>query len=196
MCNLLPYDGEAYYTQDFLVENEIEQLFHILEDGVHWKHDEIMLFGKKIITKRKVAFVGDDKISYKYSNSTKQSEPWSEALIKIKLKIEAFCKTTFNACLLNYYENGSQAMSWHSDNEKELVEHGVIASLSVGSDRKFDFKHNQTGMKISITLENGSLLLMQGNTQTHWKHQLPPSKKITNPRINLTFRQFSVDKEI
>ena len=195
MRNLLPYDGEAYYTQDFLVENEIEQLFHILEDGVHWKHDEIMLFGKKITTKRKVAFVGDDKISYKYSNSTKQSEPWSEELIKIKLKIEAFCKTTFNACLLNYYENGSQAMSWHSDNEKEIVANSSIASLSIGAARKFSFKHKATKETISIQLGNGSLLEMKGTIQSHWWHALPKSKKITTSRINLTFRQMHLKKD-
>ena len=96
----------------------------------------------------------------------------------------------FNSCLLNYYKDGNEGMSWHSDNEKTMGIEPIIASLSVGAARKFSFKHNESKQKIDLLLENGSLVIMQGKTQTYWKHALPQSSKIKLPRINLSFRNF------
>ncbi|MDQ6667858.1 MAG: alpha-ketoglutarate-dependent dioxygenase AlkB, partial [Thermoproteota archaeon] len=96
--------------------------------------------------------------------------------------------TKFNSCLLNLYHNGDEGIAWHSDDEKPLGENSIIASLSFGAERKFSFKHKQTKQTISVVLEHGSLLIMKDATQTNWVHSLPKSKKITRPRINLTFR--------
>lgn len=189
--SVLPYDGKVDYIGEFIDENESIQLMKELSTKVNWRHDEIILFGKKITTKRKVYFIGDEGIEYKYSNMLKIADSWFDEIKTLKKKVEKICNTSFNACLLNYYENGSQAMSWHSDNEKELKEKGVIASISLGAKRNFQFKHNGSNEKVSLELENGSLLIMKEETQYFWKHQLPASKKVTSPRINLTFRQFS-----
>ena len=95
---------------------------------------------------------------------------------------------TFNSCLLNLYHSGGEGMAWHSDGEKDLKKNGAIASMTFGAERKFSFKHKETKETISLTLEHGSLLIMKGETQKHWLHRLPPTKLITQPRINLTFR--------
>ena len=144
---------------------------------------------KRIITKRKVAWYGDSPYSYTYSKVTKHALPWTPTLKVIKALIEEKAKSEFNSCLLNLYHSGSEGMGWHSDGEKELVKHGVIASMSFGAERKFVFKHIRTKETVSIFLQSGSLLTMQDQTQDHWQHRLPPTKKVTTPRINLTFRQ-------
>ena len=187
--NVLPFDGEVYYTQNFLPHSVQKTIFNKLLEKIPWKQDELILFGKKITTQRKIAFYSNEGINYTYSNSKKDSLPWFEELYDLKSKIENHCNTSFNACLINLYKDGSEGMGWHSDNEPELVKEGIIASLSLGATRIFDFKHIQTNSKTSILLESGSLLCMQGKTQKYWKHQLPKSKKIAQARINLTFRQ-------
>ncbi|MFN8363278.1 MAG: alpha-ketoglutarate-dependent dioxygenase AlkB [Cloacibacterium normanense] len=141
-----------------------------------------------MITKRKVAFLGDEGISYKYSGKTKIAEKWLKFILEIKSTVEQISGEKFNACLLNYYHNGSEAMSWHSDNEKEILKHSAIASVSFGAERKFGFKHNFSKEEISLMLENGSLLIMKDETQIYWKHKLYTNAKISEPRINLTFR--------
>ena len=155
---------------------------------INWQHDVVKIFGKEIVTKRKVAFLGDEGISYKYSGNTKIAEKWIKILSEIKSTVEQISGEKFNACLLNYYHNGSEAMSWHSDNEKEILKHSAIASVSFGAERKFGFKHNFSKEEISLMLENGSLLIMKDETQIYWKHKLYTNAKITEPRINLTFR--------
>jgi len=95
---------------------------------------------------------------------------------------------TFNSCLLNLYHSGEEGMAWHSDAEKDLKKNGAIGSLSLGAERKFAFRHKQTKEKVELYLEHGSLLVMKGTTQTNWLHRLPPAKKVTALRINLTFR--------
>ena len=152
------------------------------------------MFGKEIITKRKVAFYSDPSIAYTYASKTKIGLPWGDPLIKLKNMVESVTKQAYNACLLNLYHNGEEAMGWHCDNEKEIVANSSIASLSIGATRKFSFKHKVTKETISIQLENGSLLEMKGTIQSHWLHALPKSKKITESRINLTFRQMHTQK--
>jgi alkylated DNA repair dioxygenase AlkB len=154
------------------------------------------MFGKEIITKRKVAFYSDPSIAYTYSSRTKIGLPWKETLITLKNMVESITKEKYNACLLNLYHNGEEAMGWHCDNEKEIVANSSIASLSIGASRKFSFKHKVTKETISIQLENGSLLEMKGVIQQHWWHSLPKSKKINESRINLTFRQMHPKKGI
>jgi alkylated DNA repair dioxygenase AlkB len=190
--NILHYDGEAIYYGHILSSASTSRYFDILLNTIAWQHDEAIIYGKHYVTKRKVAWYGNERYNYTYSNTTKQAQPWTPELAELKLLVENITGTTFNSCLLNLYHNGEEGMAWHSDDEKALGHNTIIASLSLGAARKFSFKHKQTHEKTDIILEQGSLLVMQGATQTNWLHRLPPSKKIKNPRINLTFRTIIV----
>lgn len=146
------------------------------------------MFGKEIITEREVAWYGDEPSAYTYSGTTRQALPWTHALLLLKKLVERTTNRTYNSCLLNYYPNGNQGMGWHSDDEPEMHHQSGIASVSLGAERKFVFKHKKQPQKVELMLASGSLLLMEGATQTHWLHSLPKSRKIASPRINLTFR--------
>lgn len=187
--NLLSKDGCVNYYGKIYNSTEAEEYLNLLLNQIDWHHDEIMIFGKKIITKRKVAWYGDSAFEYTYSKTTKTALPWTKALIEIKNKIELKTGETFNSCLLNLYHSGIEGMGWHSDDEKDLEKNAAIASLSFGTKRRFIFKHKVTKEKVELNLENGSLLLMKGTTQTHWLHSLPPTRTSLGLRVNLTFRK-------
>ena len=186
--NLLPYDGIVHYYGKILNEEQAQFYYQILFESISWKNDEAVIFGMKIYTKRKVAWYGDKEFEYTYSNSKKSALPWTPELLELKALIEQITGETFNSCLLNLYHSGEEGMSWHSDGETDLKKDGVIASLSLGAERQFLFKHKQTQEKKAFLLAHGSLLLMKGSTQRYWLHRLPPTKKVLHPRINLTFR--------
>ncbi|KAA2280709.1 alpha-ketoglutarate-dependent dioxygenase AlkB family protein [Candidatus Nitrosocosmicus agrestis] len=186
--NVLNRDGEANYYGKIMTASEANTYYDLLLKNINWKNDEAFYHGKHIVTKRKVAWYGDQGFLYTYSNTTKQALPWTEELIDLKIKIELITNSTFNSCLLNLYHDGNEGMIWHSDDERSLGKNTVIASVSFGAERKFSFKHKSTKKTISLLLENGSLLLMKGDTQSNWLHSLPLSSKINHPRINLTFR--------
>lgn len=186
--NLLPGDGIVYYYGKLMTSEEAGAMAEALLNRIEWRNDEAVIYGKRIITKRKVAWYGDQPFSYTYSKTTKTALPWTPELLILKNLAEKHSGETYNSCLLNLYHNGSEGMAWHCDGEKDLRKNGVIASLSFGAERKFCFKHKHSGEKIDVFLEAGSLLVMKGETQTHWLHRLPPSTKIHQPRINLTFR--------
>ncbi|MBV1870973.1 MAG: alpha-ketoglutarate-dependent dioxygenase AlkB [Gammaproteobacteria bacterium] len=186
--NLLPKDGIVKYYGILIPLYNADHYFARLLSSIQWKNDEAIIFGKHIVTKRKVAWYADDPFEYTYSNTTKRALPWTNDLLALKVIIENKVGETFNSCLLNLYHNGSEGMAWHSDGEKDLKKNGTIASLSFGVERKFSFKHKSTKETLSIVLEHGSLLVMAGTTQTFWQHRLPTTKKIHEPRINLTFR--------
>lgn len=187
--NLLPYNGEVYYFGPIFSAEESIDLYQKLLDGLAWKADEAVIFGKHITTKRKVAWYADQAFEYTYSNTTKKALEWTDSLLFIRERTQKIIGETFNSCLANLYHSGEEGMAWHSDGEKDLVKHGCIASLSFGATRWFHFKHKQSAEKRKVELVPGSLLIMQGSTQTHWLHRLPPTKKVHSPRINLTFRQ-------
>lgn len=186
--NLLPKDGMVNYYGKLFSVPEAGGYLNSLLHQIEWKSDEAVIFGKLVRTKRKVAWYGDREFEYTYSNVTKRALPWTETLLELKAAVERRTGETFNSCLLNLYHNGDEGMAWHSDGEKDLKKNGAIASLSFGAVRRFAFKHKQTGEKISVFLEHGSLLVMKDTTQTHWLHRLPPAKGITQLRVNLTFR--------
>lgn len=186
--NLLPNDGTANYYGRILREDQAERVYLSLANTVAWKNDEAVIFGKKILTKRKVAWYGDKAFSYTYSKTTKTALPWTKELHELKKICEDAAGETFNSCLLNLYHSGEEGMAWHSDAEKDLKKDGAIASLSLGAERKFLFKHKMTGERVELLLEHGSLLVMKDETQSFWLHRLPPTKKVSTPRINLTFR--------
>ena len=158
--NLLHQDGIALYYEKAIPENQIKPIFDELLNNISWENERVVMFGKEIITKRKVAFHSDSSIAYTYASRTKIGLPWKETLITLKNIVESITKEKYNACLLNLYHNGEEAMGWHCDNEKEIVANSSIASLSIGATRKFSFKHKVTKESISIQLENGSLLEM------------------------------------
>jgi len=188
VTNILPQDGIVEYHGKILKQPEAQHYFEALLHSIQWKNDEAVIFGRHIITKRKVAWYGDNGYAYTYSNTTKEALPWTEELLKLKAMADSISGTIFNSCLLNLYHNGDEGMAWHSDDEKCLGENTVIASLSLGAERKFALKHKKDKHSLSIILENGSLLVMKGATQTNWLHSLPKTKKVTRPRVNLTFR--------
>lgn len=186
--NLLPFDGEAIYHGPIFSKQEQASTYDNLLEAIPWKNDEAIVFGKHYITKRKVAWFGDKPYSYTYSGVTKQAHLWFPQLQQLKQKVEKLSGATYNSCLLNLYHNGIEGMGWHSDAEKILADNGTIASVSLGSERKFSFKHKVTKERVDIVLESGSLLIMKGIIQKKWLHSLPKTKKIATPRINLTFR--------
>ena len=186
--NLLPYDGTVNYYGPIVSSQEAKEYFDQLINNIEWKNDEVFIFGKHIITQRKVAWYADAGLSYTYSKVTKAGLAWTDELLKLKELTEKLTGETFNSCLLNLYHRGEEGMGWHSDDEKELGKNMAIASLSFGADRKFSFKHKEDKQTLSLLLENGSLLLMKDETQQKWLHSLPKTKRITEPRINLTFR--------
>ncbi len=186
--NLLPRDGIVNYYGKVFSYLESNHYFESLIHAIEWKNDQAIIYGKIIITKRKVAWYGDTDFEYTYSNTTKRALPWTNDLLKLKSIAEEKTGEKFNSCLLNLYHNGEEGMAWHSDAEKALKKNGAIGSLSFGAERKFAFKHKLTKEKISLLLEHGSLLVMKDTTQTNWLHRLPPTKQINKPRINLTFR--------
>ena len=190
--NLLPKDGIVNYFGKLMNNYEADRYLDSLLNTIDWKNDQTIIYGKLIITKRKVAWYGDSDFEYKYSNTVKHALPWTKELLELKKILEGKTGETFNSCLLNLYHNGNEGMGWHSDAERVLKKNGAIASLSFGAERKFSFKHKQSKETVSINLEHGSLLVMKGATQSNWLHSLPPTKIKTATRINLIFRTINI----
>ena len=190
--NLLSKDGEVYYYGVIVSHEQANAFFLKLRDEIAWENDEIIMFGKRIVTKRKVAWYGSLPFEYTYSKVKKRAIIWNETLLELKTLVEVQTGCTFNSCLLNLYHSGEEGMAWHSDDEPELLENGAIASLSFGAERTFEFKHKNDNSKVKVLLEHGSVLLMKFPTQKHWLHQLPKTKKSSTPRINLTFRTIKI----
>jgi len=186
--NILPKDGIAIYHGVVFNQMEASRICKELFDTIPWKQDEVVMFGKKIVTKRKVAWYADAGITYTYAGVKKSGLQWTDGLLEIKQKVEGTTGARYNACLLNLYHEGEEGMGWHQDNEKEMVAGSSIASLSFGAARKFAFKHATTNERLDIELANGSLLDMKGTIQQYWYHSLPKTKKVKQLRINLTFR--------
>jgi len=186
--NLLPFDGTVNYYGTILKKLDSDFFFSTLLETIKWKNDEAVIYGKKYITKRKVAWYGDLPYEYAYSNTIKTALSWTKELLDLKNIVEKESGEQYNSCLLNLYHNGEEGMAWHCDAEKDLKKNGAIGSVSLGAERKFSFKHKETKEVVTLVLEHGSLLVMKDSTQTHWLHRLPPTKKVHQARINLTFR--------
>lgn len=173
--NIIPHGGEAIYHGTFLEEPVADSFFEILLERIPWKNDEWLIYNKHFVTARKVAWFGKKK-------------KWPDELLYLKEKVEGLTGVTYRHVLLNLYETGEIGLGWHCD-EESLEEDSSIASVSLGAERRFDFRHNDTNEKVSIILEHGSLIEMKGVLQNYWKHHLPKSKRVLHPRINLTFRK-------
>ena len=186
--NLLPRDGDVFYLPGFLSEELAGRYYrHFLDEG-DWQADEVKLFGKTILTKRKVAWYSKHNMPYRYSGVEKLGLSFTPELTSLCDLIEEKIETSFNACLMNLYHDGLEGMGWHSDDESSLTQNHCIASISLGATRRFRFRHKESKDIVAVDLESGSLLLMMGPVQTFWQHELTKSSRIKDPRINLTFR--------
>ncbi len=185
----LPDASLVYYPHFFSAEKS-DIYYDDLLHSLNWKQDKIRMFGKEILQPRLTSFYGEQGKDYTYSGLRMEPQDFTSELTEIKKKCEQYAETAFNVCLANLYRDGSDSMGWHSDDEKELGDEPVIASVSFGAERIFHLKHktNPTA-RHKIRLQHGSLLIMKGTTQQFWKHQLPKTKQRVDPRINLTFRK-------
>lgn len=182
-------NADIVYYPNFIDLDQSNLFFNRLLQEVPWQQDEIIVYGKNHQQPRLTALYGNEGKPYAYSNIIMHPHPWNSLLTYIKEEVEKICETQFTTVLLNLYRDGKDSNGWHSDNEKELGRNPIIASLSLGAERMFHLKHNQqTELRQRITLQNGSLLVMKGETQHFWKHQIPKTEKEIGKRINLTFR--------
>ena len=183
-------DADILFCEDFYTPAESEFFFLRLLDEVKWQQDRMAFYGREIALPRLTAWYGDRGRTYTYSHISMQPHPWTALLCDIKRKVENSVGAQFNSVLLNLYRSGNDGVSWHQDNEPELGCHPIIASVSFGETRVFQLRHrnNRVIPRLDIPLSTGSLLIMCGETQQHWQHQIPKTKRAVEPRINLTFR--------
>ncbi len=181
-------NGEYIYMSKFFSKSDSDRFFKKLRENVLWKQESMNMYGKKINFPRLTAWYGDNDKPYSFSGITLRPHPWNNEILEIKHKIEPDAGVTFNSVLMNLYRNGNDSISWHTDAEPELGINPIIASVNFGETRKFQLKHIKTGEKREIELEHGSVLIMKGELQHFWQHQVPKTNKIIGERINLTFR--------
>jgi alkylated DNA repair dioxygenase AlkB len=187
--NLNMKDADVMYYPHFFNNELSNNYFKTLLNTVEWQKDTITVFGKTYLQPRLTALYASNKLSYTYSNITMHPKPFTKELLEIKDAIEKVIDAKFTTCLANLYRNGQDSNGWHADNEKELGNKPIIASVTFGAERIFHFKHKyEPNLKTKIILNHGSLLLMKGDTQKNWLHQLPKTKRKIGERINLTFR--------
>ncbi len=188
--NLLPFQGEVTFHPEFFSGQEADENFKLLQERLAWHQEPIWMFGKQILQPRLTALYGDPKVRYGYSGIAMEALPFSEELEQIKHRLQAFTNQEFTHVLCNFYRDGQDSMGWHRDNESVLGKNPTIASLTFGATRVFQLRpYGKKEPKLSLELSHGSLLLMGGESQHYWEHQLPKSKKVLAPRINLTFRK-------
>jgi alkylated DNA repair dioxygenase AlkB len=207
-------DGEIFYARHFFNQAWSDRTFAYLQENasqdwsainwrglsedrleqigftnIRWKQDRMKLYGKSIPLPRLTAWYGDRGAAYTYSGIKSEPNPWTDGLLHIKQRIEKAVDSTFNCVLLNWYRDGRDSLSWHADDEKELGSDPVIASANFGATRDFQLRHNSDpDLKITIPLEHGTLLVMRGALQRHWKHAVPKRANVSGSRFNLTFR--------
>ncbi|MFB9052977.1 alpha-ketoglutarate-dependent dioxygenase AlkB [Formosa undariae] len=182
-------DAEVIYFPAFFNSSEADFYFKSLLNSVTWQQDDIRIFGKTMPQPRLTALYANNEKPYSYSGITMTPQEFNTPLSIIKTKIESETQHKFTTCLCNLYRDGNDSNGWHSDNEKELGQNPIIASVSFGAARVFHLKHRKdANLKQKLILQHGSLLLMKGETQKHWLHQVPKTKKVIGQRINLTFR--------
>lgn len=181
-------NGEYIYLPNFFSSLESDNYFQKFKSNILWKQESMNMYGKQVLFPRLTSWYGDDDKPYSFSGITLKPNPWTSELLEIKNRIESIAKTNFNSVLLNQYRNGNDSISWHTDAEKELGKNPIIGSVNFGATRKFQLRHIETKKQIEIELSHGSLLIMKGELQHFWQHQVPKTAKKVTERINLTFR--------
>jgi alkylated DNA repair dioxygenase AlkB len=187
--HILLKNGELEYHPQFFPRPEADSLLQQLLTDIDWKQESMIMYGKKVLFPRLMAWHGDAGSTYAFSGTTYSPQPWTPSLLEIKQRIEPVAGVSFNSVLLNLYRNGKDAMGWHADDEPELGTNPVIASVNLGASRRFMLRY-KTGhrLKYELELEHGSLLIMKGTLQHYWQHQVPKTARPLPSRINLTFR--------
>jgi alkylated DNA repair dioxygenase AlkB len=178
----------TYQTQ-FLTQLESTEFYNYFLHNLNWSHDQAKIYGKTTITKRKIAWFADDGLNYNYSGVDRIATGWEPKVLNFKNVLEKQTGCSFNSCLLNLYHNGQESMAWHSDDQNHLEKNSAIAIVSLGAERFFKLREtsNKSNQR-KILLEQGSLLLMLGETQKYWQHEIPKMASIKDIRISLTFR--------
>jgi alkylated DNA repair dioxygenase AlkB len=190
--NLLPRDGEAFLHAGAVDPGAAGGLFEQLQRTIDWRQEIATVMGRRLPIPRLTAWHG--QAGYVYSGIRMAPAPWTPPLLELKDIAEALAGQPFNSVLLNLYRHGRDSVSWHADNEPGLGKNPVIASISLGAERRFQLKHRRTGERLSVNLPHGSCLIMAGATQHHWLHQLPKTAQAIGPRINLTFRAMTAER--
>lgn len=188
MNRLLNRDGEIHYREDFLEAGEAERRFRDLLAGLDWHDECLRLAGRRVQVPRRVCWYGDAGAVYRYASVVHEPQAWTDTLADLRARVETALGRPFNSVLGNLYRNGQDAMGWHADAETELGACPVIASLSLGAERRFEIRHRHTRERLRMELAPGSLLVMSGPFQEHWQHRVPRQPALAAPRINLTFR--------
>jgi alkylated DNA repair dioxygenase AlkB len=179
--------------QDISLDQKKNLWFKSCLNDLNWEKGFIKIFGKTHQIPRLQSWYADNGIEYTYSGKKLKRHNWNETLIEIKGEIEKITSFKFNSVLANLYRDENDSMGLHSDNEKELGINPVIASLSLGESRDLYFKHKNIKKSLNIPQKNGQLIVMHGETQKYWKHEIKKTKKLKKPRINLTFRNIITD---
>jgi alkylated DNA repair dioxygenase AlkB len=188
-ANLAPFDGELYLLSAFYSAKQADQYYGQLHGTLAWQTERLRIYGQCLNVPRLMAWYGDADAYYRYSGIEHIPQPWTADLLELKAHVEAICRQPFNSVLANLYRDGRDSMGCHADDEKELGQNPLIASLSFGESRLLRFRHPHSGGKLDIELAHGDLLVMAGALQHHWRHELPKTRKVKQPRINLTFRR-------
>lgn len=181
-------DGIAEYIPGVLNDADAQRVFSALLAQIPWRDEAVFIFGRWVTVPRKTCWFGDAQAVYRYSGVTHDPVPWLPLLLELRTRVQVPAGSIFNSVLANLYRDGRDSMGWHADNEPELGADPTIASLSLGAARLFSLQHRKTKRKVNVMLENGSVLIMRGSLQRHWRHSLPKTTQSTPPRINLTFR--------
>lgn len=194
VSSLIADDGELYFLPSFFPADVGSRLFSDLRKQLDWQEESIVIAGRSIKVPRRVCWYGDSTARYRYSGVSHDPRPWTDTLLHIKARVESECGHRFNSVLGNLYRDGRDSMGWHADKEKELGTNPVIASVSLGATRRFRLRHVRRGISLDLDLHNGSLLIMAGSLQHHWRHCLPKTAGECAERINLTFRRIMSDE--
>lgn len=192
---LLSEQGKVQYQGDFIDTALATHLFKDIQNTVTLRQEAISLFGKSVLQPRLTAWIADPEVEYEYSGLRSPAQTWTPLLLELKNRLEVALNHHFNGVLCNYYRNGQDYMGWHSDDEQSLGQQAVIASISLGAERRFDLRKKRQKMAESLSsviLQHGSLLVMSGQLQQYWQHRLPKQSHVDSPRINLTFRSIQL----
>jgi alkylated DNA repair dioxygenase AlkB len=182
--------GELELWPDFIPKTEQLELLAALTTSLPWRQREIQMFGRAVLEPRETAWIGDPGAVYTYSGRVNDPTPWPSALSELRVRVSARASEAFNCVLCNLYRDGSDSMGLHADAERELGENPVIGSVSLGAVRRFQLRHRkQREAKLDLDLPSGSLLIMRGTTQRHYRHGIPKQLGVSEPRVNLTFRR-------
>jgi alkylated DNA repair dioxygenase AlkB len=192
-------DADIRYAETWLDRNEADTLFERLRHEISWERHRLSMFGREVDSPRLSCWIGDPDAAYTYSRTLFEPRPWTPTLLSLRERVQGFCGARFNSVLANLYRDGQDSMSWHSDDEPELGPRPLIASISLGAERRFRLRRKvprgTRATPLGLPLAHGSLLCMAGDTQRHYQHDLPKATGLTRARINLTFRLIDVSTQ-